>query len=66
VRLSFPRERWVAGLLWVWIGTAAEVATWFLPLYGGASLVIRFVVSLFGQGWLPPSLFFVILVSERG
>ncbi|OGC70962.1 hypothetical protein A3J33_00700 [candidate division WWE3 bacterium RIFCSPLOWO2_02_FULL_53_10] len=49
IRLSFPRERWAAGLMWVWIGTLVEVVTWFLPLYGGASIVVRFLISLFGS-----------------
>lgn len=48
IRLSFPREHWTRGIAWVWIGMLMEVATWFVPLYGGVSIVIRFLVSAFG------------------
>lgn len=41
VRMAYPKEKIWQGLMWVWIGAAAEVATWFLPVYGGGFALLK-------------------------
>ncbi len=47
IRLAYPKEKFWKGLVLVWLGSIAEVATWFLPVYGGGiSLIKAFLVWL--------------------
>ncbi len=47
IRLAYPKEKFWKGLVIVWIGSIAEVATWFLPVYGGGlSLIKAFLASI--------------------
>ena len=46
IRLTYPRERWLIGLSWIWFGALLEVVTWFLPVYGGGMTLIKFILAL--------------------
>lgn len=47
--LMYPKDQWVKGLLWVWIGAFIEVTTWFVPIYGGGLALIKgFVAVILG------------------
>lgn len=41
IRLGYPKQYRLKGLLWVWIGALAEVVTWFLPIYVGGSTLLN-------------------------
>lgn len=45
IRLAYPKNLKWKGLMWVWLGAFAEVATWFLPVYGGGISLIKEIIS---------------------
>jgi hypothetical protein len=41
VRYAYPKDKFLIGLFWIWLGSIVEVTTWYLPIYGGGLSVIR-------------------------
>lgn len=50
IRYSFPRNAFLKGFFWVWIGAIIKVSTWYLPIYGGGISIFRSVLHFLHLG----------------
>lgn len=50
IRFDYPKEKFWLAIFWIWVGSLVEVATWFLPVYGGGISVVRGFLSWLGWG----------------
>lgn len=49
IRLAYPKEMIWKGFGMVWLGAVVEVATWFLPIYGGGLTLLRAIFTWMGS-----------------
>lgn len=50
IRLSYPKNKFWKGVSWILIGSALEVLTWYLPIYGGGFSLIKWIATWLGLG----------------
>lgn len=50
IRFAYPKEKFLFGIFWIWVGAVAEVVTWFLPIYGGGFSLVKALFVLVSAG----------------